>query len=122
MGSRRAGSATAIALIYPELKGKLNGHAVRVPLLNASLTDCVFSVNRDTTVEEVNQLLETASLEGSLVVRRLPPSPSTRMAPYCLTATTQHTGEGGLTMLLTAGVYGGVVWSGFHTAPAHQLG
>ena len=38
------GSATAIALIYPELKGKLNGIAVRVPLLNASLTDCVFEV------------------------------------------------------------------------------
>ncbi|MBW4653590.1 MAG: ArsJ-associated glyceraldehyde-3-phosphate dehydrogenase [Kaiparowitsia implicata GSE-PSE-MK54-09C] len=55
------GSATAIALIYPELKGKLNGHAVRVPLLNASLTDCVFEVERPTTVDEVNQLLKTAS-------------------------------------------------------------
>jgi glyceraldehyde 3-phosphate dehydrogenase len=55
------GSATAIALIYPELKGKLNGLAVRVPLLNASLTDCVFEVERPTTVEEVNQLLETAA-------------------------------------------------------------
>ena len=40
------GSATAITLIYPELKGRLNGHAVRVPLLNASLTDCVFEVER----------------------------------------------------------------------------
>ena len=59
------GSATAIALIYPELKGKLNGHAVRVPLLNASLTDCVFDVARDTTVEEVNDLFRTAS-EGML--------------------------------------------------------
>lgn len=55
------GSATAIALIYPELNGKLNGLAVRVPLLNASLTDCVFEVARSTTVEEVNQLLKTAS-------------------------------------------------------------
>ncbi len=55
------GSATAIALIYPELKGKLNGHAVRVPLLTGSLTDCVFQVKRDTTVEEVNALLKTAS-------------------------------------------------------------
>ncbi len=55
------GSATAISLIYPELKGKLNGIAVRVPLLNASLTDCVFEVQRPTTVEEVNQLLEQAS-------------------------------------------------------------
>jgi len=59
------GSATAIALIYPELKGKLNGLAVRVPLLNASLTDCVFEVERETTIEEVNQLLKTAA-EGQL--------------------------------------------------------
>ena len=42
------GSATAITLIYPELKGRLNGIAVRVPLLNASLTDCVFEVERAT--------------------------------------------------------------------------
>lgn len=55
------GSATAIALIYPELKGKLNGLAVRVPLLNASLTDCVFEVAQPTTVEEVNSLLKAAA-------------------------------------------------------------
>ena len=55
------GSATAIGMIYPELLGKLNGHAVRVPLLNASLTDCVFKVKRKTTVTEVNQLLKTAA-------------------------------------------------------------
>ena len=48
------GSATAITLIYPELKGRLNGLAVRVPLLNASLTDCVFEMERETTVAEVN--------------------------------------------------------------------
>lgn len=59
------GSATAIALIYPELKGKLNGHAVRVPLLNASLTDCVFEVARDTTPEEVNALFRQAA-DGAL--------------------------------------------------------
>lgn len=59
------GSATAITLIYPELKGRLNGHAVRVPLLNASLTDCVFEVERATTVEEVNALFQAAA-EGSL--------------------------------------------------------
>jgi glyceraldehyde 3-phosphate dehydrogenase len=59
------GSATAITLIYPELKGKLNGVAVRVPLLNASLTDCVFEVERPTTVEEVNALLKTAA-DGEL--------------------------------------------------------
>jgi glyceraldehyde 3-phosphate dehydrogenase len=55
------GSATAIALIYPELKGKLNGHAVRVPVLNASLTDCVFELNRPTSVDEVNALFKSAS-------------------------------------------------------------
>jgi glyceraldehyde 3-phosphate dehydrogenase len=59
------GSATAITLIYPELKGKLNGHAVRVPLLNASITDCVFEMARETTVDEVNALFETAA-KGSL--------------------------------------------------------
>ncbi|QFT74536.1 ArsJ-associated glyceraldehyde-3-phosphate dehydrogenase [Ruegeria sp. THAF33] len=59
------GSATAITLIYPELKGRLNGHAVRVPLLNASLTDCVFEVERETTVEEVNAFFKTAA-EGEL--------------------------------------------------------
>jgi glyceraldehyde 3-phosphate dehydrogenase len=55
------GSATAIALIYPELKGKLNGHAVRAPVLNASLTDCVFELQRSTTAEEVNALFEKAA-------------------------------------------------------------
>ncbi|BAZ39726.1 glyceraldehyde-3-phosphate dehydrogenase [Calothrix sp. NIES-4101] len=60
------GSATAIGLIYPELNGKLNGLAVRVPLLNASLTDCVFEVVRATTVEEVNGLLKAASEQAPL--------------------------------------------------------
>jgi len=55
------GSATAIGLIYPELEGKLNGIAVRVPLLNASLTDCVFEVARSTTVTEVNGLFKAAA-------------------------------------------------------------
>jgi glyceraldehyde 3-phosphate dehydrogenase len=55
------GSATAIALIYPELKGKLNGHAVRAPVLNASLTDCVFELQCSTTAEEVNALFENAA-------------------------------------------------------------
>ncbi len=59
------GSATAITLIYPELKGRLNGHAVRVPLLNASLTDCVFEVERETTTEEVNTFFKAAA-EGEL--------------------------------------------------------
>ncbi len=59
------GSATAITLIYPELKGRLDGHAIRVPLLNASLTDCVFEVERETTAQEVNALFKAAS-EGPL--------------------------------------------------------
>jgi glyceraldehyde 3-phosphate dehydrogenase len=59
------GSATAITHIFPELKGKLNGHAIRVPLANASITDCVFEVSRPTTVEEVNSLLKAAA-EGEL--------------------------------------------------------
>ena len=59
------GSATAIAEIFPELRGRLDGHAVRVPLTNASLTDCVFEVQRPTTVDEVNGLLRAAA-EGPL--------------------------------------------------------
>jgi len=59
------GSATAIALIYPELKGKLNGHAVRAPVLNASLTDCVFEMVRPVTEDEVNGLFRHAA-EGPL--------------------------------------------------------
>lgn len=59
------GSATAITLIYPELAGRLNGHAIRVPLLNASITDCVFEVARETSAEEVNALFKAAA-EGPL--------------------------------------------------------
>jgi len=59
------GSATAIALIYPELAGRLDGHAVRAPVLNASLTDCVFELTRPTDAAEVNALFRTAA-EGPL--------------------------------------------------------
>jgi len=59
------GSATALALIYPELEGRLNGHAVRVPVLNASLTDCVFELERATHADEVNALFKQAA-EGAL--------------------------------------------------------
>lgn len=71
------GSATAIALIFPELKGKLNGLAIRVPLTNASITDCVFEVKRKTDEAEVNALLKvrrwnrTAGLRFSPVVTPL---------------------------------------------------
>ena len=69
------GSASAIALIYPELRGKLDGHAVRVPALNASLTDCVFELQRKTTAIEVNALLRAGaagSLAGILGVEERP--------------------------------------------------
>lgn len=59
------GSATAITHIFPELKGKLNGHAVRVPLANASITDCVFEMQRPVTEAEVNGLFKLAA-EGDL--------------------------------------------------------
>jgi len=59
------GSATAITLIYPDLQGRLNGHAVRVPLLNASITDCVFEMQRATTENEVNALFKAAA-DGDL--------------------------------------------------------
>ncbi|MBN1958567.1 MAG: ArsJ-associated glyceraldehyde-3-phosphate dehydrogenase [Desulfuromonadales bacterium] len=69
------GSATAITLIYPELKGKLNGHAIRVPLLTGSLTDAVFEMRREVTAEEVNALFEEAAntyLKGILGLERRP--------------------------------------------------
>ena len=69
------GSATAIALIYPELRGKLNGHAVRAPVLNASLTDCVFELARETSAEAVNALFAAAAsgpLAGILGVEHRP--------------------------------------------------
>ncbi|OHU88122.1 MULTISPECIES: ArsJ-associated glyceraldehyde-3-phosphate dehydrogenase [Pseudoalteromonas] len=59
------GSATAITHIFPELKGKLNGHAIRVPLANASITDCVFELSRATTIEEINGWMKEAA-EGDL--------------------------------------------------------
>ncbi len=69
------GSATAIALIYPELKGKLDGHAVRAPVLNASLTDCVFEMAKPVTADEVNHLFQDAAagpLAGILGLERRP--------------------------------------------------
>ncbi|WP_305042862.1 ArsJ-associated glyceraldehyde-3-phosphate dehydrogenase [Geoalkalibacter sp.] len=69
------GSATAITLIYPELKGKLNGHAVRVPLLTGSLTDAVFEMTRPVSAAEVNQLFHEAAdsyLKGILGIEERP--------------------------------------------------
>jgi glyceraldehyde 3-phosphate dehydrogenase len=69
------GSATAIGLIYPELKGRLDGHAVRAPILNASLTDCVFELARATTAEAVNAAFAAAAagpLAGILGIEHRP--------------------------------------------------
>lgn len=69
------GSATAITEIFPELKGRLNGLAVRVPLANASLTDCVFELAQPVSVEQINQALEVAAngrLQGILGFETLP--------------------------------------------------
>jgi len=69
------GSATAITLIYPELVGKLNGHAVRVPLLTGSIVDAVFEMKREVTAEEVNALFREASstyLKGILGIEEKP--------------------------------------------------
>lgn len=69
------GSATAITLIYPELKGKLNGHAVRVPLLTGSITDAVFEMKREVTAAEVNSLFHQAAdtyLKGILGIEERP--------------------------------------------------
>ncbi|MCL7930283.1 ArsJ-associated glyceraldehyde-3-phosphate dehydrogenase [Halomonas llamarensis] len=59
------GSAKAITAIFPELEGKINGHAIRVPLANASITDMVFELEREVTAEEVNAALKAAA-EGEL--------------------------------------------------------
>jgi len=69
------GSATAIGLIYPELKGRLDGHAVRAPILNASLTDCVFELARPVTAAEANEAFAAASsgaLAGILGIETRP--------------------------------------------------
>jgi len=69
------GSASAIGIIYPELMGKLNGHAVRVPLLNASLTDAVLEMQRPVSAEEINNLFreaENSYLKGILGVEERP--------------------------------------------------
>ena len=69
------GSATAITDIIPELRGKLDGIAVRVPLANASLADCVFELEQNVTVDEINRVLKRAAeghLQGILGVEERP--------------------------------------------------
>ena len=61
----KTGAAVAVGLVLPELNGKLDGFAIRVPTINVSLVDLSFIAKRDTTVDEVNAILKTAS-EGNL--------------------------------------------------------
>jgi glyceraldehyde 3-phosphate dehydrogenase len=62
----KTGAAAAVGLVLPELNGKLDGFAIRVPTINVSLVDLTFIAKRDTTVEEINQLMEKAASEGPL--------------------------------------------------------
>lgn len=71
----KTGAASAVGLVLPELVGKLDGFAMRVPTLNVSVVDLTFTAKRDTTVEEVNAIVEEASkseLQGILEVNDLP--------------------------------------------------
>ena len=61
----KTGAAAAVGLVLPELNGKLDGFSVRVPTINVSLVDLTFTAGRDTTIDEVNSILKSAS-EGSL--------------------------------------------------------
>ena len=71
----KTGAAAAVGLVLPELNGKLDGFAMRVPTINVSVVDLSFTASRETTVEEVNQILIDASkgeLKGVLVTNELP--------------------------------------------------
>jgi glyceraldehyde 3-phosphate dehydrogenase len=71
----KTGAAAAIGLVLPELKGKLDGFAMRVPVLNVSIVDLTFSASRETTVEEVNSIVRKAaqgSLKGILEINEEP--------------------------------------------------
>ena len=61
----KTGAAAAVGLVLPELNGKLDGYAIRVPTINVSLVDLTFIAARDTTLDEVNSIMKTAS-EGAL--------------------------------------------------------
>jgi glyceraldehyde 3-phosphate dehydrogenase len=71
----KTGAAAAVGLVLPDLLGKLDGFAMRVPIINVSVVDLTFTASRDTTVEEVDQILTTASegpLKGILNINSLP--------------------------------------------------
>ncbi len=61
----KTGAAAAVGLVLPQLKGKLDGFAIRVPTINVSMVDLTFTANRATSVEEINQLVKSAA-EGAL--------------------------------------------------------
>src|ERR1700693_6368436 len=62
----KTGAAAAVGLVLPELNGKLDGYAIRVPTLNVSIVDLSFIAARDTTVDEVNSIMKKAAESGSL--------------------------------------------------------
>ena len=62
----KTGAATAVGLVLPELNGKLDGYAIRVPTINVSIVDLAFVAARDTSVDEVNAIMKKASEEGPL--------------------------------------------------------
>ncbi len=71
----KTGAAKAVGLVLPELKGKLDGLAIRVPTPNVSLIDLVFTAKRETSVEEINNAISTAAegrLKGILSTNKLP--------------------------------------------------
>ncbi|WP_213608091.1 type I glyceraldehyde-3-phosphate dehydrogenase [Pseudoalteromonas sp.] len=71
----KTGAAKAVGLVLPELAGKLDGMAVRVPTINVSLVDLTFIAKRDTTIEEINQVVKAASegpMKGILEYNELP--------------------------------------------------
>jgi glyceraldehyde 3-phosphate dehydrogenase len=66
MNPTKTGAASAVGLVLPELNGKLDGYAIRVPTINVSIVDLSFIAARDTSVEEVNEVMKKASEAGSL--------------------------------------------------------
>jgi len=62
----KTGAAAAVGLVLPELNGKLDGFAIRVPTINVSIVDLSFIAKRDTTVEEINEIMKKAASEGPL--------------------------------------------------------
>jgi glyceraldehyde 3-phosphate dehydrogenase len=72
----KTGAAAAVGLVLPELNGKLDGYAIRVPTINVSLVDLTFIASRDTTVDEVNGIMKAAAdagpLKGVLVYNKAP--------------------------------------------------